>query len=121
MKKKFDTVEQYVESFPKETQIILEKIRGSILKCAPQALESISYGMPAYKSYGKPLVYFAANKNHIGFYATPSGHTEFIEELASYTRGKGSVQFPYNSPIPYWLIEQIVLFRDKENQKNKKS
>lgn len=116
MEKNIKTVEEYLGLFPKETQSILEKIRSIIHKNAPEAIESISYGMPAYKTFKKPLVYFAAYKNHIGFYATPSGHTEFTEELANYKQGKGSVQFPLDRPIPYWLIEQIVLFKIKENQ-----
>ena len=71
--------------------------------------------MPAYKINGKPLVYFAGFKNHIGFYATPTGHAEFADELAKYKQGKGSVQFPLDKPIPYSLIKRIVLFRVKEN------
>ena len=71
--------------------------------------------MPAYKTNGKPLVYFAGFKNHIGFYATPAGHEKFSFELANYKQGKGSVQFPLNKPIPYDLIKRIVEFRVKEN------
>jgi uncharacterized protein YdhG (YjbR/CyaY superfamily) len=121
MKTDFNTVEQYIQSFPKETQSILEKVRETIVKNAPEAVESISYGMPAYKTYGKALVYFAGYKKHIGFYATPTGHKEFSNELSNYKQGKGSVQFPLDYPIPYWLIEQIVIFRVKENElKNRK-
>jgi uncharacterized protein YdhG (YjbR/CyaY superfamily) len=71
--------------------------------------------MPAYKMNGKPLVYFAAFKKHIGFYATPTGHAEFRDELSAYKQGKGSVQFPLDKPIPYDLIKQIVVFKAKEN------
>ncbi|AOW09906.1 iron chaperone [Flavobacterium gilvum] len=116
MKTDYTSVDEYIQTFPKETQSILKKIRVLITKNAPEAVESISYGMPSYKTYGRPLVYFAAYKKHIGFYATPTGHTEFTEELANYKRGKGSVQFPLDRPIPYWLIEQIVIFRVKENK-----
>lgn len=116
----FKSVEEYIQTFPKEIQLILEKIRVIILKNAPQATESISYGMPAYKANGKPLVYFAGYKNHIGFYATPTGHAEFFDELSNYKQGKGSVQFPHNKPIPYDLIERILLFRLKENKQQKK-
>ena len=70
--------------------------------------------MPAYKLNKKPLVYFAAFKNHIGFYATPTGHSEFKNELSLYKQGKGSVQFPLNQKIPYQLIEKIVKFRVNE-------
>jgi uncharacterized protein YdhG (YjbR/CyaY superfamily) len=71
--------------------------------------------MPGYKTNGKPLVYFAGYKNHIGFYATPQGHTEFSKELSTYKSGKGSVQFPLDQPIPVDLIGRIVEFRVKEN------
>lgn len=116
MKTDFNSVDEYIQTFPKEIQEHLEKVRMTILKKAPEAVESISYGMPAYKTFGKPLVYFAGYKKHIGFYATPTGHTEFSNELSNYKQGKGSVQFPVDHPIPYWLIEQIVLFRVKENE-----
>jgi uncharacterized protein YdhG (YjbR/CyaY superfamily) len=116
MKTDFKTVDEYIATFPKDIQILLENVRASIIKKAPEAVESISYGMPAYKTYGKPLVYFSGYKNHIGFYATPTGHTEFANELSNYKQGKGSVQFPISHPIPYWLIEQIVAFRVKENE-----
>lgn len=121
MKTNFKSVDEYIQTFPQEIQTLLEKVRMTILKKAPEAEESISYGMPAYKTHGKPLVYFAGYKKHIGFYATPTGHTEFSNELSNYKQGKGSVQFPVSHPIPYWLIEQIVVFRVKENElKNKK-
>lgn len=119
-KSNLKTVEDYIIQFPKDLQVLLKKMRVVILEKAPQAIESISYGMPAYKTNGKPLVYFAAFKNHIGFYATPSGHTEFTEELSKYKSGKGSVQFPLDKPIPYDLIGRIVQFRVNENMfKNK--
>ena len=116
MKTNFKSVDEYIQTFPQEIQTLLEKVRMTILKKAPEAEESISYGMPAYKTHGKPLVYFAGYKKHIGFYATPTGHTEFSNELSNYKQGKGSVQFPVSHPIPYWLIEQIVVFRVKENE-----
>ncbi|MGV3696707.1 iron chaperone [Flavobacterium sp.] len=120
MKKSFSTVDQYIGTFPAEVQAILEKVRATIVKAAPEALESISYQMPAYKLYGRPLVYFAAFKNHIGFYALPSGHAEFEEALSGYKKGSGSVQFPLDKEIPYDLIKKIVAFRVKENEWFKK-
>ena len=108
--------EDYIVQFPEETHEHLEQIRDIIKKAAPNAVETISYGMPAYKTYGKPLIYFACFKNHIGLYATPSGHQEFKEELSGYKQGKGSVQFPLNKPIPYKLIKRIVTFKAKENE-----
>ncbi|WP_140486091.1 iron chaperone [Flavobacterium sp. GSA192] len=110
-----EEVEEYINTFPIEIQKIAQEIRNIIKNEAPDCVESISYGMPAYKTFGKPLVYFAAYKNHIGLYATPSGHTQFSEALSKYKQGKGSVQFPLDAPIPYELIKQIVAFRVKEN------
>ena len=112
-----DPIVEYISKFPAATQEILHKIRNIITETAPEAEESISYGMPAYKLLKKPLVYFAGYEKHIGFYATPSGHSAFQEELSKYLQGKGSVQFPLNQPIPYSLIEKIVRFRIEENQK----
>jgi uncharacterized protein YdhG (YjbR/CyaY superfamily) len=115
MNTNFKTVDEYIKSFPTDIQLSLKKVRETIRKNAPDAVESIAYGMPAYKLNGKPLVYFAGFKKHIGFYATPTGHTEFAKELSSYKQGKGSVQFPLNELIPYDLIKRIVAFRVKEN------
>lgn len=111
--------DDYIASFPLETQVILTQVRSTIQKAAPEAEESISYAMPTFKLNGKPLVYFAGYKNHIGFYATPTGHEAFEKELAIYKQGKGSVQFPINKPMPLDLIERIVKFRVKENLRNK--
>ena len=111
-----DEVENYIGQFPEDIQAKLQKIRALIKDTAPDADESMAYGMPAYKTYKKPLVYFAAFQNHIGFYATPSGHEEFKEELSSYKQGKGSVQFPLSQDIPYYLIERMVKFRVEENK-----
>ncbi len=113
-------VDDYIALFNSEVATILNNIRKLILKTAPEAIESINYGMPAYKTDGKPLIYFAAYKNHIGLYATPSGHAAFAKELAKYKQGKGSVQFPLNAPIPYDLIREIVNFRLVENRKKAK-
>ena len=110
------TVDEYILTFPREVQLLLEQIRSIIKKNAPNAQESIAYAMPAYKLNGKPLVYFAGFKKHLGFYATPTGHTAFTEELSGYKQGKGSVQFPLNKPIPFDLIERIVKFRVQENE-----
>ena len=113
-------IEKYIQQFPSDVQEILNNIRTLIKEVAPKSEESISYGMPAYKSDKKPLVYFAAFKNHIGFYATPSGHSHFKNELSKYKQGKGSVQFPLDKPIPYNLIEQIVKYRVIENSQKVK-
>ncbi len=109
-------VDSYIQGFPEEVRNILVEIREIIRRNAPGVREEIAYGMPAYKLKGKPLVYFAAYKSHIGFYATPTGHAAFSGELSAYKQGKGSVQFPLSNPIPYQLIERIVVFRVNENQ-----
>ncbi len=111
------TVDNYIAQFPANVQEILSQIRKIIQELAVGAEEGIFYGMPGYKLYKKPLVYFAGYKNHIGFYATPSGHHAFEDKLKHYKQGKGSVQFPLNEPIPYALIEEIVRFRIEENKK----
>ena len=109
-----DPIATYIETFPADVQKHLKQIRGIIKQKAPGALESMSYGMPAYKLNGKPLVYFAGFKNHIGFYATPTGHEAFAQELSAYKQGKGSVQFPLDQPIPFDLIARLVAFRVQE-------
>ncbi len=107
-KKQFRTIDEYIKTFPNDVQSILEKMRQTIKKAAPEAVETISYQMPTFKLNGKNLVHFAAFKNHIGFYPIPSGIEAFKKELSSYKQGKGSVQFPIDKPIPYDLVEKIV-------------
>jgi uncharacterized protein YdhG (YjbR/CyaY superfamily) len=119
-KAKFTTIDAYVATFPKEVQGILEKIRQTIRKAAPGAVEAISYQIPTFKLNGKNLVHFAAWKDHIGFYATPSGNAAFKKELSHYKVAKGSIQFPLEQPIPYDLVTKMVLFRMKETQVQKK-
>lgn len=112
-------VDNYIAAFPADVQVILRKIRSLIKQAAPGAEEGLSYGMPAYKTNKRVLVYFAGYKKHIGFYATPSGHREFSRELAKYKQGRGSVQFPLDQPVPYDLIRQMVEFRVLENESHK--
>lgn len=111
-----NTIDEYIGSFPDDIQIILEKIRQTIKEAAPDAEEAISYAIPMFKLNGKNLVHFAAFKNHIGFYATPTGHKAFVKELLVYKQGRGSVQFPIDKPIPLNLITQIIKYRVKENE-----
>jgi uncharacterized protein YdhG (YjbR/CyaY superfamily) len=108
------TIDEYIAESPKDVQSILQSIRTTVQKAAPKAIEKISYGMPAFYMDGY-LVYFAAFKNHIGFYPTPSGTDSFVKELSVYKSGKGSVQFPLDEPMPLALITKIVKFRVKEN------
>ena len=115
MNNSIHNVESYINSFPDEVSEKLSQIRSLIRELAPEAEEGFAYGMPAYKTAKKPLVYFAGFKNHIGFYALPSGHEKFKNELKTYKTGKGSVQFPLNSPLPIELITAMIQFRIQEN------
>lgn len=114
-KNQFKNMDEYIETFPKDVQKILEKMRQTIREAAPESVEAISYQMPTFKLNGKNLVHFAAFKNHIGFYPIPSGIEAFKDELSLYKQGKGSVQFPMDKPIPYDLVKKIVDYRAKEN------
>jgi uncharacterized protein YdhG (YjbR/CyaY superfamily) len=111
------TIDSYISSFPPDIRLKLERIRRTIRNAAPGAQEAISYGMPAFKRNGI-LVYFAAFKNHIGFFPTSSGILAFRKELASYDISKGTVRFPLDRPIPFDLIRKIVVYRVKENREN---
>ncbi len=109
------SVEEYIKQFPATVQVALQQLRKTIKAAAPKAEEIISYKMPAYKYHGM-LVYFAGYKNHIGFYAAPTGHEAFKKELSVYKSGKGSVQFPIDTPLPLALIKKIVQFRMAQNE-----
>ena len=117
MKRNINTVDDYIVSFPEDVQKKLREMRQLIKENSPEAVEGMSYGMPAYKLCGKPLVYFGGFAKHIGFYATPSGHEKFKSELSAYKQGKGSVQFPLHEPLPSGLISEIVIFRTRENSR----
>lgn len=107
-------IDEYIAGFPKDVQEILEKIRMTIRKAAPDAEEAIKYQIPTFTLKGN-LVHFAAYKKHIGFYPAPRAIEEFKDELAGYEGAKGTVQFPLDKPIPYDLISRIVKFRVKDN------
>lgn len=104
-------VDAYIADFDDDIQARLSELRSTIRNEAPQADESIAYGMPAYKVAGKPLVYFAGFAHHVGFYATPNGHEAFAADFAAYKQGKGSVQFPNDQPLPLDLIRRVVRYR----------
>lgn len=108
-------IDEYIAGFPKNVQKILEQIRSMIRKIAPDAEETISYKMPTFNYKGQYLVYFAAYKNHIGFYPAPTGNADFEEELTLYGAGKGTLKFPLNKPIPFDVIRKVVEYRMKEN------
>jgi uncharacterized protein YdhG (YjbR/CyaY superfamily) len=116
-KKQFLTIDEYIKKFPKNVQVTLSRIRQIIRETAPEAAETINYQMPTFKLGGKNLVHFAAFKNHIGFYPTPSGTEKFKKEISIFKSGKGSIQFPLAEEIPFGLIQKIVKFRVKENER----
>lgn len=116
MKTTFESVDDYISIQTKEVQKRLESIRKTIKETAPEAEECISYQMPAYKLNG-PLVYFAAYKNHIGFYPTGTGIAAFQKEIEGYKSSKGAVQFSLDQTIPHDLIRKMVLFKKDENLK----
>ena len=111
-KKQFETIDEYIETFPKDVQSILEKMRRTIRKAAPDAEEAISYQIATFKLKGSSLVHFAAFRKHIGLY--PPAPREFKKEVSSYEGPKGNLKFPTDKPIPYDLVTRIVLFRRKE-------
>lgn len=111
---KAKTIDEYITQFPDDIQTTLEKLRQTIKECAPKAEETISYQIPTFKLNGN-LVHFAAFKDHIGFFPTSSARIAFKKELSQYKGGKGTIQFPYNKPIPYDLIRKIVKYRVREN------
>ncbi len=110
------SIDEYIAQFPPEVQEILQALRKAIKESAPGAEEKISYGMPAFALNGI-LVYFAAYKNHIGFYPTAVGIEAFKAELSEYRLSKGTVQFPLDKPLPFELIDRIVKYRVAGNLK----
>lgn len=111
---------EYITSYPEETQMLLERVWITVKKAAPKAEEVISYGMPAFKLNGM-LVWFAAHSKHIGFYPGVTGIESFKKELSIYKNAKGSVQFPFDKPLPLELIAKIVKFRVNENLQHAKT
>jgi len=111
------TIDEYISTFPDDIQAILVKMRQSIQKAAPEATETMSYGMPTFDLNGKHLVFFAGWKHHISLYPIPAGDEAFQQELAHYKRARGTIQFPLDKPIPYDLVEKIVTFLIMETPK----
>ncbi len=110
------TTDEYFAGFPEEIRKKLEGLRAAIKAAAPDAEEKISYRMPAFAQKGI-LVYFAAFKNHIGFFPTASGTRAFKDELSGYDCSKGTVRFPLDKPLPLKLVGRIVKYRVAENLK----
>ncbi len=109
------SVDAYIASFPADIQEQLQLMRATIRAAAPDAVEKISYGMPAFALEGN-LVYYAAAKNHMGFYPATNVFVEFPDELAHYESTKGSIHFPLRGPLPLDLIGRIVRYRVEENR-----
>jgi len=117
---KVTSIDAYIANCPKDIQKKLKDLRATIRAAAPDATEIISYQIPTFYLKGN-LVHFAAYKNHIGFYPTPSGVQAFIKETAKYASTKGTIQFPLDKPLPLELVSKIVKFRVKENLKRAES
>jgi len=107
-------IDEYIADFPPDVQKLLQKMRMTIRKAAPQAEEAIKYGIPTFTLNGN-LVHFGGYKSHIGFYPAPRGIEKFKKELSRYEGGKGTVQFPFDEPLPIDLITKIVKFRVSQN------
>ena len=107
-------IDEYIASFPKNIRKMLKEMRSTIKKAAPGSQETIKYAMPCFVLNGN-LVYFAAYKNHIGFYSAPTGNDAFKKDLSVYKTGKGSIQFPLDKPLPLSLIAKMVKLRVEEN------
>jgi len=111
MRKAPKSIDDYIAGYPKNVQVLMQKIRATIRKAAPAAEEAISYGIPAFRLKGSALVYFAAYEKHIGLYPIPADAEELADALAPYASGKATARFPLDQPIPYGLITKIVKYR----------
>lgn len=116
MAQTYESIDAYINTFPEDIQQKLQSIRQTIAQEAPDATEAISYAMPTFKLGGKNLIHFAAWKDHLALYPTPSGTEAFKNELDGYQMSKGTIQLPLDQPIPHDLIKRIVRFRADEMQ-----
>ena len=114
MKSKINSIDEYIETFPEDTQKILKQVRRTIKTAAPEAGEKISYGIPTFTLNGKYLIYFAGWKNHISIYPIPIGDEAFNKEISQYVAGKGTLKFPTDKPMPLKLISKIVKLKVAE-------
>ncbi len=113
-----NSMDEYISAFPADVRLRLSQIRELIREMVPDGSEAIKYGIPTFILNGN-LIHFAAFKNHIGLYPTPTGMDAFAKELSIYKQGKGSVQFPLDQELPLDLIRRIVAYRVSVNRKNK--
>ena len=116
-KVRFNSIDEYIATFPEETQKILQEVRLTIRAAAPEAGEKISYGIPTFTLNNTYLIYFAGWKNHISIYPVPSGSEAFNQQVSKYMAGKGTLKFPLDRPLPLKLIARIVKYRVAENLK----
>jgi len=114
----FNSIDEYIRTFPEETQKMLEELRATIKTAAPDAQEKISYQIAAFELDGRNLVHFAGWKNHISIYPIPTGSEAFNKQVSKYVEGKGTLKFPLDKPLPLKLITKIVKFRVADNIKN---
>lgn len=114
----FSSIDEYIATFPKDTQKILETLRATITAAAPDTEEKISYNIPTFTLNGKYLIYFAGWKTHISIYPIPTGSEAFNKQVSKYVEGKGTLKFPIDKPLPLKLITRIVKYRVAENLKN---
>jgi uncharacterized protein YdhG (YjbR/CyaY superfamily) len=113
----FNSIDEYIETFPEDTQKNLKELRETIKAAAPEASETISYGIPTFTLNGKYLIYFAGWKNHISIYPIPTGSEAFNKQISKYVEGKGTLKFPIDKPLPLKLITKIVKLKVAERQK----
>lgn len=115
---RFNSIDEYIATFPKDVQKILEQIRRIIKAAAPGAREKISYQIAAFELNGRNLIHFAGWKDHVSLYPIPSGSAAFNKEVSQYAAGKGTLKFPVDKPLPLKLISKVVKLRVADNLKN---
>jgi uncharacterized protein YdhG (YjbR/CyaY superfamily) len=108
------TIDGYISTFPRHLQAILENVRQAIRNAAPEATETISYGIPTFDLHGKHLVFFAGWKRHISVYPLPAGDAAFQQRIAPYKQVKSTIQLPVDQPMPYDLVTELVTFLKRE-------
>lgn len=113
-KQPFTTIDEYIRTFPTDIQATLEQVRQAIRSAAPEATETISYGIPTFDLEGKHLVFFAGWKHHISVYPLPAGDSAFQQKIAPYKRVKSTIQLPLEKPIPYDVVTELVTFLKSE-------
>lgn len=121
MQAEFKSIDQYIENFPPEQQVVLREVRAFIHDIIPEAKEKISYQMPTFEMYGGNVIHFAANKAHLGIYPGASAIIVFADKLKDYKTTKGAIQIPYNKPLPKQLIEAITLYCAHEREEKYKN